>query len=154
MARTLFLLLVASALVFSAVGSRAGGEEGVRERQPYRDPELAALRSVVIPGWGQQSNGDVGKGLALTSLAVLGVLLGTEVISPGLLTTGSENRNLEKNLGWFLYGASVVWAVGDAYLRAESLNRENGYDLEEFSAGRGLLSAPSGPRLIFLRLRF
>jgi len=110
------------------------------EREPYRDPEWTAVRSLVVPGWGQQLNGDHTKGFILTSAALVGVLLGVGVISPGLLSSADDDRNLERAIGWFLYGTSVVWAVGDAYLRAQALNRENGYDLsaiESFPQGHG-----------------
>lgn len=95
----------------------------------YRSPEGAALRSLVVPGWGQHYNGETGKGWILGSIAVVGLLLGTKVISPGVLSRGDEKHNLEKGLGWFMYGGAVAWATFDAYSRAEAINRENGYDM-------------------------
>lgn len=95
----------------------------------YRSPEGAALRSLILPGWGQHYNGEATKGWILGSVAVLGVLLGTRVISPGVLSRGDEKHNLEKGFGWFMYGGAVAWATFDAYTRAQTINRENGYEM-------------------------
>jgi hypothetical protein len=102
---------------------------GPEYHEAYRSPEAAALRSLVVPGWGQHYNGEPSKGWVLGSIAALGLLLGTEIIKPGILSRDNDRRNLEKSLGWFCYGGSVAWATADAYLRAQTINRENGYDL-------------------------
>jgi len=111
----------------------------------YRSPEGAALRSLVVPGWGQHYNGETQKGWILGSIALVGLLMGTKVISPGVLSHGGEKRNLERGLGWFIYGGTVAWATFDAYSRAEAIDRENGYDLA--------LSVRAGVPLQFKLLR-
>jgi hypothetical protein len=118
--------------------------------EPYRPPESVAVRSLVIPGWGQQVNGQKGKGWFLTSMAVVGVLLGTETIQLNVLTGGRTQNNLERDLGWFMYGGSVVWATIDGYLVAQNLNRENGYDLAHWP---GPPPSP-GVQLTLVRLDF
>jgi len=128
--------------------TRAAPDEEATE--PYRPPDAVAARSLVIPGWGQQVNGQSGKGWFLTTLAVVGVLLGTETIQLNLLTGGRTQNNLERDLGWFMYGGAVVWATIDGYTVAKKLNRENGYDLAHWPG-----PAPNtGPQVTLLRLGF
>lgn len=124
------------------------------QREPYRDPAVTAVRSLVLPGWGQHSNGESGKGWLFTSMAIFGVLLGTEVISPGLLKGNHEEHNLEKSLGWFLYGGTVVWATADAYTRAAALNRENGYQVASLATTGGNTSGSSTVFVSLFRWRF
>ena len=131
----------------SADPSEAGEE--LRE-EPYRNPETVALRSLVVPGWGQQVNGQSGKGWFLTGLAVFGILLGTETLELGLLTGGREKHNLERDLGWFMYAGAVAWATIDGYMVAQRLNRENGYDIAHWPG-----PAPSrGAQLTLVRVGF
>ncbi len=136
----LILALLSSWTSFAAAASTqsAVGETGQREtsspqvlerHEGYRSPEGAALRSIVVPGWGQHYNGEPTKGWILGSVAVVGLLLGTKVLQPGILSRDNERHNLEQSFGWFCYSGSVAWATVDAYLRAETINRENGYDL-------------------------
>lgn len=112
-----------------AQSSKTPSPPGPEYHEAYRSPEAAALRSLVVPGWGQHYNGEPTKGWILGSIAALGVLLGTEIIKPGILSRDNDRHNLEKSFGWFCYGGSVAWATVDAYLRAQTINRENGYDL-------------------------
>lgn len=135
----IFILLFSWTTYAAAANTQSAvGETGQRDasspqlperHEGYRSPEGAALRSIVVPGWGQHYNGEPTKGWILGSVAVVGLLLGTKVLQPGILSRDNERHNLEQSLGWFCYGGSVAWATVDAYLRAETINRENGYDL-------------------------
>ncbi|HKI82779.1 MAG TPA: hypothetical protein VKA63_00460 [Candidatus Krumholzibacteria bacterium] len=141
MMRFLLIFFLLFAWTSSAATARAQTADGESERQDtgspgfqeyheaYRSPEGAALRSIVVPGWGQHYNGEPTKGWILGSVAVVGLLLGTEIIKPGILSRDNERHNLEQSFGWFCYAGSVAWATVDAYLRAQTINRENGYDL-------------------------
>jgi hypothetical protein len=141
MSKILLILVLLFSWTSSAVAAGAGAAPAETQRseptsppgpeyhEAYRSPEAAALRSLVLPGWGQHYNGEPNKGWVLGSIAALGLLLGTEVIKPGILSRDNDRHNLEKSLGWFCYGGSVAWATADAYLRAQTINRENGYDL-------------------------
>jgi hypothetical protein len=142
-------VVLAALLVGGSPAEAGAAEASPPSREPYRVPEWAALRSLALPGWGQHYNGEGSKGWVLTTVAVVGLLLASKTVSTGLLAGNIEENDLERDLGWFLYGGSVAWATVDAYLRAQVVNRENGYDLDLDSPG-----GTTGPRVTLLRLAF
>lgn len=102
-----------------------------------------AARSLVLPGWGQWSNDEDGKGTTFFVLAAVGILFGSGAFG---LSSSDSGQQFEQAAGWGLYGASTVVSVFDAYRVAERINRENGYDLAASEA--------PGIRIALLRLRF
>jgi hypothetical protein len=106
-----------------------------RAIEPYRDPNLAAIKSMVLPGWGQFANEQPNKGAALVTNAIVGLLLATDTVS---FWSSGSGADLERALGWLAYGLGAVAGGYDAYKNAAALNRENGYLLDEAAApGRG-----------------
>lgn len=97
-----------------------------QEREPYRSPEAAALRSIVLPGWGQWSNGDDVKGTSAFAAAAFGIAIATRTIALG---STPRWREAWRGFGWSLYGLSIVLSSTEAYRRASALNRDNGYDI-------------------------
>jgi len=114
--------IVAACVAVSLVVSAAPAQQ----REPYRSPPGAAARSMVVPGWGQLSNGDSNKALGFFALGAAGLLLASRTV--GIAST-PRRVEAERGLGWALYGLSVTLSSIEAYNRASTLNRENGYDL-------------------------
>jgi hypothetical protein len=94
------------------------------EAEPFRSPELAALQSLVLPGWGQHYIQEPKKGWGFMGVAAAGLLIALDVVGAPFLEDDHE-----EGLGWMLYGLSTAWSVIDAYTGADRLNRENGYDI-------------------------
>jgi TM2 domain-containing membrane protein YozV len=72
--------------------------------QQPKNPTLAAILSLLIPGVGQIYNGEVGKGILIIVVQIVNTVLMTIVI------------------GFFTALAVLVWAVYDAYKTAERIN--------------------------------
>jgi hypothetical protein len=124
---TLIVCLLASCLPLGAVAQEVA-------REPYRNPFLRAGQSLVIPGWGQWRNGD-GNIAALWFVdSVIALMFATKFVSFG----GTENSiRFWRTAGWIGYGLNATTSSYRAYQKAQSLNRENGYELDEFGAMLG-----------------
>ena len=109
-----------------------GATAAAQPRLPYRSPELAACKSVILPGWGQWSNGDSNMAAALFTAGAVGVLFGTRTVG---VASSPRRIETERGFGWLLYGISVVLGGFDAYIRARELNHENGYDVGRVELG-------------------
>ena len=75
----LFLMMfnVAQAYRTAEIGGHRGRYEGVHQ------PVVSGVASLLVPGWGQMLNGQLGKGmLFLTVFAMQGYLLGLYMLSP------------------------------------------------------------------------
>ena len=120
--------------------------QGEKNAEPYRPPGAAAMRNVVLPGWGQHFNGQSGKGWVFTFMWGIGLLLATETISSGSLQGASESNDIEKAIGFAMLGIAYGGSILDAHSTAKRLNTENGYDLSQ--------RAPPEPRFTVLALRF
>jgi hypothetical protein len=119
-----------------------------QERQPYHSPEWAATKSVLLPGWGQWSNGDGNTATALFAVATVGVLFGTRTVG---IAESPRRIETERGFGWILYGLSAVWGGFDAYARAREINRENGYDVGRIEPD---VHGGIGVRVVLLQFRF
>lgn len=119
------------------------------DREPYRDPGLAALRSAAVPGWGQFHLGHDERGTVYMAGAILPLTVATGVI--GVPTIDDED--FERTVG---VGAYLVWALlaaVDAHEIAERLNLENGYDLEFRADAPAAPGRGPDPRITITLLR-
>lgn len=68
---------VAQAYRTAELGGRGGRYEGMHQ------PAVSGLASLIVPGWGQMLNGQLGKGMIFLTLFVMqGYLLGLYMLSP------------------------------------------------------------------------
>jgi hypothetical protein len=96
------------------------------DREPYRDPFMAALRSAAVPGWGQFHLGQDERGTVYMAGAILPLTVASGVVGVPVI----EDENFERTLGVTVYVAWALLAAVDAHEIAERLNLENGYDLD------------------------
>ncbi len=85
-----------------------GGDGLMLHPAPYvrrKDPGAATMLSCVVPGVGQLYNGQIGKGIAFLLLTVVNVLL------------------LFVGIGVFTGLVTWIWAMVDAHIAAEKINR-------------------------------
>jgi hypothetical protein len=115
-------------------------------REPYRDPTAAAVRSLVLPGWGQHYNGEGGKGNLFTCGVLAGALFAARVVQVGSSTHGQE---FERGAGLSVMIATWGWSIVDAYTSAPHINRENGYELDALAPG-----PDRGVWVVVLRVRW
>lgn len=99
--------------------------------QQPKNPTLAAILSLLIPGVGQIYNGEVGKGILIIVVQIVNVMLMAIII------------------GFFTSLAVLVWAIYDAYKTAERINLQY---VQQYGAGYGQptaaypqLNAPYAP---------
>ena len=120
----LFTTLVV--VLFSVVPPAVGQEAEPPAREPYRDPTTFALRSLVVPGWGQLGldRGERGSTYFLLAAASLPVAVGA--IGLPLI----EDANFEQAIGIGAYVLIAALSSVDAYETAQALNVENGYELD------------------------
>jgi len=116
---------------------------GQGQVEPLRDPGGAMMKSILVPGWGQWSNGNNGKAQAYFGAAAIYMVLALDLVKLG---EGNDRNWLRGvGIGGYLFVAGAAGA--DAYQGAKRLNRENGYDLSQL---------PDTPRarLILVRVSF
>jgi hypothetical protein len=99
--------------------------------EPYRNPFLRAAQSLVVPGWGQFSNGDSGRAAFWFFDSIVALAFASKFVSLG---SGENSVQFWRTTGWVAYGLNATVSSIDAYRKARSLNRENGYDLDELDS--------------------
>ena len=82
--------------------------------QQPKNPTLAAILSLLIPGVGQIYNGEVGKGILIIVVQIVNVMLMAIII------------------GFFTSLAVLIWAIYDAYKTAERINLQY---VQQYGAG-------------------
>jgi hypothetical protein len=97
------------------------------EREPRRDPVLHALQSFVVPGWGQGALGETAEAFGFATVFLLSVVLASEVVELPFV----DDPEFSKGIGFGLWGTAAALAGFDAHRRAERLNREYGYELDD-----------------------
>lgn len=125
--RTTSAVLILS-LLLTAVAPAGFAQDGTR--QPYHNPYLRAFESLAIPGLGQWHNGDANRGALWFGFGLVALAFASEYLSFG----GSENNiTFWRTAGWVAYGLDATVSAYSAYRAARELNRENGYDIDDFS---------------------
>lgn len=120
-------------------------------REPYRDPNAAAVKSLVVPGWGQHGNLEASKGWLFTLNAMVALLFATSTLE---FSEGNSAR-LVRGVAVADYVLNAGFSAYDAYVNAERLNRENGYLLGEPDVGRADAARPhAGVAIALVRLGF
>ena len=116
------------------VGAPGGMQASMRASAPRKDPAVAFVLSLLIPGAGQVYNGEVGKGVLQFGLDVGATVLcltnlpGTEWVEQGYWSgyvrdTGDEGLF---NAGLAMMIVTDLWSMIDAPLSASAINRRNG----------------------------
>lgn len=119
------------------------------DREPYRDPFMAALRSAAVPGWGQFHLGQDERGTVYMTVAVVPLALASGVVGVPVI----EDEDFERTLGVSIYVAWALLAAVDAHEIAERLNLENGYDLEFRADAPAAPGREPDPRVTITLLR-
>ncbi|HKK72176.1 MAG TPA: hypothetical protein VKA86_13230 [Candidatus Krumholzibacteria bacterium] len=142
-----FLAIVVAGLSLFVVSPAVAQDE--TDREPYRDPFLAALRSAAVPGWGQFHLGHDERGTVYMTVAILPIAVASGVVGVPVI----DDEDFERTLGVSVYVAWALLAAVDAHEIAERLNLENGYGLE-FRAGTPLAPGREpDPRVTITLLR-
>jgi TolB-like protein len=129
-------IVTAADQIFPQAGMVAISEEMVEVKSRFG----AAMRSMVVPGWGQVYNGDLGRGLVygatffgLAAGAITSTILGSKAENEYNDNTRStvDQREVANGhydrVNYFLIGLGTIWAVAvsDAYItgqNAETIN--------------------------------
>lgn len=144
------LLLVLHLVLVPSVTRADDGAETptVPSREPYHDPNWAALKGALLPGsvhmqYGQEERGTF---FALGALVLLPVAAGFVEIP--LL----DDEKFSRAIGIGGYVTCAMVAAGDSYSIVEQMNVENGYHLGEMVwAGSG---SSGGVRVTLVHGRF
>lgn len=140
--RSLFVFL----LLTTTAAAQDDGDAGP-EREPYRDPLAASLKSAVVPGWFQFETGADTAGTIHLVSALLGIGVGLDVIPIPLL----DDPEFSEGIGWGLYGFVALLSAIDANGIAARLNVENGYHLDLVS---GAMQVDPEVRFALMKRRF
>ena len=108
-------------------------------REPRREPTAYLARSLVLPGWGQDALGASGTGARYGIMFGLAVPIAFGVFGVPLI----DDDDASRAMGMGLWASTALLAGVDAWQRAERINRENGYDLDEFELGAGPARPPT-----------
>jgi hypothetical protein len=113
-------------LMYAPVDGTAVSGRGYKRKEPY----LSFLLSCVYPGVGQFYNGQVAKGIIMTSLATTGfVVMGTGMseMNASMESYGyySDEGGGKVAMGMLLYAGTLIWSIIDAPVAAGKINRRN-----------------------------
>jgi len=100
--------------------------------QPLRsrkEPGVACLISVFLPGGGQFYNGEITKGAIMLGAATAGSLMIFSTID-GI--NGDTESDGTAQAGAFIFLGAWLWSLIDAPISASKINRENGWTLAPF----------------------
>jgi TM2 domain-containing membrane protein YozV len=110
------------------VGAPSGMQASMRASAPKKDPAVAFVLSLLIPGAGQVYNGEVGKGALQLGLDVGATVLWLTNV-PGTDWSGYERDTGDAglfNAGLAIMVVTDLWSMIDAPLSASAINRRNG----------------------------
>jgi hypothetical protein len=144
--RSIVAIVIAGLSLFVDTPVAAQDEE---DREPYRDPFVAALRSAAVPGWGQFHLGHDERGTVYMAGAILPLTVASGVVGVPLI----DDEDFERTLGVSIYVAWALLAAVDAHELAERLNLENGYGLEFRADAPAVPGREPDPRLTITLLR-
>ena len=125
-------LALAFALVVAAPALAQDTRPEPPEREPYRDPDWAAVRSALVPGWIQLEYGFDQKGSLMLGTSFLTLATATGLVEVPFL----DDPDFSRALGIGLHASLAVLSAVDAYGIVDRLNVENGYDIDSL-ADRG-----------------
>jgi TM2 domain-containing membrane protein YozV len=90
-----------------------------------KEPALACVMSILLPGLGQFYNGEAAKGAIMLGASVFGVVLMASAINDELWT--SQDSDAKGTFGAMIFLGAWLWSVIDAPISASKINRENGW---------------------------
>jgi len=113
----------------------------------YKDPGIATLLSVVIPGGGQMYAGETGRGAMLLGVGMGGIVLGTALSMEG--TSG-----MPLLAGSLVYLGSWVYGIMDASDSADRMNARRGLTIGDVQIQPSVGMGAEGGARVGLELRF
>jgi hypothetical protein len=106
-----FLLVAAVALCAPPVGpARAQQPDAKSKAFPHRDPQVATILGVLVPGGGQIYATRYGKGLVLMGGAAVGIGLAIDANQNACPHGGTCGYDVVKAGG--IIGAAILWGIG------------------------------------------
>jgi hypothetical protein len=113
----------------------------------YKDPGIATIASVVIPGGGQMYSGEVKKGAMILGIGFAGLTL-------GYATTMNSGNGAPALAGYLVYLGSWVYGIMDASDSAARMNAKNGLAVGGVRLQPDVGVQPQGGARVGLELRF
>ncbi|HKW45817.1 MAG TPA: hypothetical protein VJN70_00170 [Gemmatimonadaceae bacterium] len=108
---SLFVWLIACAALSGVVGAQQPTVATARVKTlPVKDPQLATILGVIIPGGGQLYTARYGKGLALLLGSAAGVAIAVDANHSRCTVGKTCNRGAVEAVG--IGSAAVLWAFG------------------------------------------
>lgn len=111
-------------------------EEVVNRRNNYyslsvneKNPGLALLFSLLIPGGGQYYNGETSKGVTMTGIGLGAIVLTT--------VAANEGASELSAIGSLIALGNSIWSMIDAPISANRINRQNAIGLINLDLGNG-----------------
>ena len=120
-----------------------------QQQQPvgYKDPGIATIISVVVPGGGQMYAGETKRGAMLLGVGMGGVLLGSALT----VETGS---GLPVMAGSLLYLGTWIYGIMDASDSAARMNAQRGLAIGDMELQPTIEMKPQGETRVGFELRF
>lgn len=139
--RFLSLVAVAAALLFTRPAAAQARPSG------YKDPGIATIASVVVPGGGQMYSGEVKKGVMILGIGMAGVIVGTAM-------TMESTSAAPALAGWLVYLGAWGYGIMDASDSAERMNAKRGLAVGGVRVQPSVGVQPEGGARVGLELRF
>mgnify|MGYP001108005395 CR=1 FL=1 len=129
-----FLCLLPTLCLFSQQSGSVSDtpEVAAQDTVVYKNPTGAMLRSLLVPGWGQFYNGKWLKGI-LVAGAEVGLVVNAYVLNQWAQDATEEDYREfyldNRNLSFWLLGATILYSMADAYVDAHMYNFDETPDL-------------------------
>jgi hypothetical protein len=133
---------------FAAAATLLCARPATAQQQPgYKDPGIATIASVVIPGGGQMYSGETKKGVAL-----LGIGMGSLVLGYAASVDGGSAAPAA--VGYLVYLGTWVYGIMDAGDSAHRMNAKNGMAVGGMRVAPTVGMQPEGGTRAGLEVRF
>lgn len=113
-------------LLFVGFGVASAQTQATPEREPYRDPQWATVQGALLPGSVHMQNEQENRGIAYLAVALLGATFASGVAEVPFL----DDADFSRAIGVTAWGVGALVSAYEAHEIVDTLNRENGYDLE------------------------
>lgn len=124
----------------------------------YRDPNMATIVSVLVPGGGHLYSGETKKGAMILGIGLGGLVLGTalsvESVGCDGLDCDTDANYLPMTAGYLVYLGSWVYGIMDASDSAARMNARRGLAIGGVQVEPAVGVQPRGGTRVGLELRF